>query len=588
MLIQCVKTVGTLVVLITLSCSPICAQKLSDQIVTDAALPLVKDKVVQGMSIGYLQGESWGIVHLGSAKPSGQRADNQTLYELGSISKLFTSTMLAESVIRGDIKLESDAQIENAAGIRLPSREGRSITWSDLATHRSGLPPLPANLTAETLKDPYRNYDSSKAAAALADLELTRKPGVAQEYSNFGMSVLGYLITQQAGTSYQEFLRERIAKPLGMSDCTVDLTSDQKKRFAIPHEAVGAPTLAWSFADMPGAGGVRASMQDMMRFAKAQLNPPAGNLGEAIELAWKQHSAADATGPATGLGWMIAGDGETRWLNGGTGGSRSALFVNRRIKTAVVILCNTAVANEIDEMAAHFIQVAAGVAKPNEPVAKKPGTNDSDQDAPKVSPFTSVGLNNEKVFVQYEGRILQWLEMDGIQVEDIIASAKEQFGKQWGKRIREDLVQVLWGMDHHPGETVQLRMQDVKTGKEVLVAAAKMTTENRRAIRAESKALAGNPVVGDFNAPVDAKQRARLVGRYQLAPNFIFDVKDRNGHLMVGITNQPTQEVFAESPTRWSYRTIDATLEFNLGATGPAKSLVLHQNGHKQTATRIK
>jgi hypothetical protein len=86
---------------------------------------------------------------------------------------------------------------------------------------------------------------------------------------------------------------------------------------------------------------------------------------------------------------------------------------------------------------------------------------------------------------------------------------------------------------------------------------------------------------------IDPELRRRLVGRYQLTPDFIFDVQDRDGHLMVGITNQPTQEVFPDSPTRWSYRGVEATLEFKLTKTGPAKSLVLHQNGIEQTAYRI-
>jgi hypothetical protein len=80
----------------------------------------------------------------------------------------------------------------------------------------------------------------------------------------------------------------------------------------------------------------------------------------------------------------------------------------------------------------------------------------------------------------------------------------------------------------------------------------------------------------------------RLVGRYQLAPNFIFDVNLKNGHLMVGITNQPTQEVFADTPTKWSYRGVDAKLEFHLRAEGPAYALTLHQNGAAQKANRIR
>jgi hypothetical protein len=86
---------------------------------------------------------------------------------------------------------------------------------------------------------------------------------------------------------------------------------------------------------------------------------------------------------------------------------------------------------------------------------------------------------------------------------------------------------------------------------------------------------------------IDSKLRGRLVGRYQLAPSFIFTVRDHDGHLMVNITKQPTQEVFPDSPTRWSYHGVDATLEFKLPKTGSATSLVLHQNGADQTARRI-
>jgi hypothetical protein len=205
-------------------------------------------------------------------------------------------------------------------------------------------------------------------------------------------------------------------------------------------------------------------MRDMMRFAKAQLTPPTGKLGDAIELAWKQHRDADASGPAMGLGWVIAGDGQTRWHNGQTGGSHAALFINRELKCAVVVLCNTAV-GEVDQLATQLVLKAAGQE------IKPESTETSDQ---------------------------------------------------------------------------------------------------------ESGELAICPEL-----------RRRLVGRYQLAPNFIFDVRDRDGHLMVSITNQPTQEVYPDSPTRWSYRGVDATLEFKLPKIGPARSLILHQNGIEQTANRI-
>lgn len=443
-------------------------QNLTEEKVTAIASPMVKNKVVDGLSIGYLEGDSYGMVHLGSASRSGTKANNLTVYEIGSISKVFTGMLLADAVVRGEIELDATASIDNAAGIRLPSRDDRSIKWVDLSTHRSGLPRLPGNFKPASMKNPYREYDATKAASECANFRLPRKPGDKQEYSNFAVSILGYLVAENANTTYQNLLQERIAKPLGMKDCTVDLTSDQKKRFAVPHDQVGSPTLEWSFADMPGAGGVHATMFDMMRFAKAQLNPPPGKLGEAIELAWEKHSDADASGSATGLGWMIHGDGETRWHNGGTGGTRTAMFINRRIKSAVIVLCNTSVGNEIDQLAAQLLQVAAGI----EPQAK------------------------------------------------------------------------------------------------------------------QSRGDMANGGTDETSNDKGAKHRARLVGRYRMR-NFIYDIEDRQGHLMAKLSDQQFNEVFPDSPTKWSYRGLDAMLEFKLGRNGRATSVTLHQNGIKQTFRRV-
>lgn len=446
------------------------SQNLTTKWVEAAASSLVKDRTVDGLSIGYIEGENFGIVHLGSSNAAKKKANYSTLYEIGSISKIFTSLLLADAVVRGEIDLNAAADVDNPAGIRFPSRAGRSIQWIDLSTHRSGLPRLAGNFQPADPTNPYRDYDSKMAAAFLTQYELPRAPGESQEYSNFAASVLGYLLAEKAGKSYDELLREKITGPLEMTDCTVSLTSDQAKRLATPHAKFGAVASPWTFADLPGAGGIHASMRDMMRFAKAQLNPPAGPLGKAIELTWKQHRAADASGPAMGLGWIIAGDGETRWHNGGTGGFASAIFINRKLNSAVIVLSNTSASNILEPLATQILLKAAG------------------QD---------------------------------VKLESDDAAEDNAANRKAGKRA------------------------------------------------------------------IDANLRRRLAGRYELNPSFIFTVRDRDGHLMVGITNQPTQEVFPDSPTRWSYRGVDATLEFKLPKTGRARRLVLHQNGMEQTARRI-
>lgn len=306
------------------------AQHLTTQWVESVASSLVEKRVVDGLSIGYIEGDGFGIVHLGSAGEAGKKADNATVYEIGSLSKVFTGLLLADAALRDEINLYATADFANPAGIKMPSRDGRTIKWIDLSTHRAGLPRLPGNLTTTDSSNPYRDYDSKQAAAFLQAYQLPRQPGKAHEYSNFGASVLGYLIAAKAGKSYDELLQQRIAGPLKMADCMVALSSDQQKRLATPHDKFGSAVEPWDFADLPGAGGIHATLRDMMRFAKAQLEPPSGPIGEAIDLAWKQHAEADETGPAMGLGWLIAGDGQTRLHNGQTGGTTSALFINRK------------------------------------------------------------------------------------------------------------------------------------------------------------------------------------------------------------------------------------------------------------------
>lgn len=543
------------------------SQNLTKEWVQKVASPLVDNRTADGVSVGYVEGEHWGIVHLGTSNADNQTADFRTVYELGSVSKVFTSLLLADAVVRGEIDLDAAAKVGNPAGIQFPAYEGTPIKWIDLSTHRSGLPRLPTNFQPTDMNDPYHKYDSKQAAVFLKEYELTRKPGEAQEYSNFGASVLGYLIAQKEGKSYDQLLQERIAEPLGMNDCTVSLSSDQKKRLALQHSKFGSATSRWTFADLPGAGGINATMRDMMRFAKAQLDPPTGELGEAIELAWKQQRDADESGAAMGLGWMIAGDGQTRWHNGQTGGSSSALFINRELKCAVIVLCNTSLNTEVDQLAMKLVMKAAGQKVEPEPVVV------ADDEADDLA-----------IDAELRGRLVGRYQL----APDFIFDVNDQDGHLMVGITNQPTQEVFpdsatrWS---YRGLDAQLEFKLSKTGP------ARRLVLHQNGIKQTARRLKPEADKADDEEDklaIDKELRSRLVGRYQLAPNFIFDVNDKDGHLMVGITNQPTQEVFPDTATHWSYRGVDAQLEFKLKNTGPAKSLVLHQNGAKQTARRIK
>lgn len=110
------------------------------------------------------------------------------------------------------------------------------------------------------------------------------------------------------------------------------------------------------------------------------------------------------------------------------------------------------------------------------------------REPPKLSPFTDVVVTNDQVLVEFKCEVSEWLAIDDILVTDIVASAKEQFGRRWEKRIVEDIVEVLWGMGHSPGQTVKLRLRDPENGKETIVGSAPLTYENRRIVYAARRA----------------------------------------------------------------------------------------------------
>ncbi|TWT76224.1 Beta-lactamase precursor [Planctomycetes bacterium CA13] len=434
------------------------AAELSVEEARRFALPLIESERIDGLSVGIIDGPRHFTFHLGAANDGQTEADDNTIYEIGSISKVFTGLLLADAVTKDPGMLERTPNSRDCE-VRLPLWQDQSITWLDLATHQSGLPRLADNFTTGQSKDPYATYDSTKAIEFLRRHQLRRQPGTQHEYSNFAFSWLGYLLANRERVSYEQLLKHRITGPLEMTDTAITLAPNQSPRLATPHSSYGKETSYWDFADLPGAGGIRSSISDMMKFMHAQLDPLNSSLRETSELAWKQHNPGSENHLAMGLGWYIARDGNTRFHNGQTGGFHSAMFVNRKRSIAVVVLANTGPADEVDVLAERLTQRLAGI---------------------KVQP------------------------------------------------------QKL------------------------------------------SKAT-----------KVDRKAMANLVGRYELSPTFIFDVNVINDSLMVGITNQTTQEVFPITEVRWFYKGVDAELTFELGENGLAESLVLHQNGIQQTAKRI-
>lgn len=145
---------------------------------------------------------------------NGKAPDADTLFQIGSVTKTFTATLLAEAVERGEVKLDTPVA-KLLPGFTFPSRNGKAITLGELAMQDSGLPRLPSNMLHANSSDPYAEYDAAKLKAFLAGYKLPRDPGAKYEYSNLGLGLLGHALARHAGTSYAKLLQLRIFGPLG-------------------------------------------------------------------------------------------------------------------------------------------------------------------------------------------------------------------------------------------------------------------------------------------------------------------------------------------------------------------------------------
>jgi len=329
--------------------------------IVELVQPLIDSGTLPAVSIGIIDKEDRWIGNFGKlAKDRQQPPTDDTIYEIGSISKVFTGILLAEAVVSGDLTLETTVGAISPAIAEANADVASSIQLRHLSTHASGLPRMPSNIAPKDPLDPYADYDRPLIIDFIKMVQPDSKPGAPSGYSNLGVGLLGELLAMNADTTYKELLANTLIKPLGMTDTATDVEEEKRQRLAPPHLASGEPGREWHFDAMAGAGAIRSTPSDMLRFIDANLNPPEGKLGEAIELAWKQHAEAKGDSFAMGLGWHIARDGSTRWHNGQTGGYHSMLFISRELRAGVVVLSNSP-ATEVDALGEMIIKLIAGI-----------------------------------------------------------------------------------------------------------------------------------------------------------------------------------------------------------------------------------
>ncbi|MCB9917068.1 MAG: beta-lactamase family protein [Planctomycetes bacterium] len=299
-----------------------------------------------------------GVVHHGEVtlrffgrvtEGSERVPDLDTEYEIGSLTKLFTATLLAMDVDAGRAALDQPVSDVLGEAWSVPSKSDRRITLLDLATHTSALPRMPRNIRPKNRLDPYADYSVDLLRDELSNLELRWPIGERYVYSNLGYGLLGHALATASQTSLGERYATDITKPLGMSATHVSRSprnaeGDEQANIAQPHFPNGVRAHPWNFDVLAGAGAIRSTLGDMMRFARAQLDPPKTRLGRAMRSTQEpRHQIKNASW--VGLGWhMLRKDDRVSSLehSGRTGGYASEILILPAHDLAVVILAGQA------------------------------------------------------------------------------------------------------------------------------------------------------------------------------------------------------------------------------------------------------
>ena len=469
-----------------------------------------------------------------------------TQFEIGSITKVFTSLLLAESERAGKASrsepvtkyLKIPATPEDLAKLD-------KVTLLTLATHTSGLPRLPANLAPANLRDPYADYTSEKLLAALGKSAANLKTPADYAYSNFGAAVLGQALAAAWGQSYADALRQHVLEPLGLAQTTLGMTGMPVPGNMAPgHDDKGEPTSNWTCDAIAPAGALRSSAREMALFLQACLGLRQTPLAASITATAQPQRPLVGLVGSVGLGWHITADNSPIiWHNGGTGGYRSFIGFDLRGQRGIVVLVNAS--QGPDGLAMKLLRgdqaQAPGAAANGTQATATVNLKDYVGNFPLAPKFVmSVTTDQGRLFVQATGQpqlLLLPESVDHFKVKDVDAEVmfeRDAAGKVAALVLRQN------GVD-------------------------------QRARRSDAPA----PV--EISLPVE--QLSEYVGDYMLTAAIGMNITVQDGRLAVQVTGQPRIPVYASAKDRFFYTVVDAQITFQRGAAGHVSGLVLHQGG---------
>ena len=303
------------------------------------------------MAISIIKGDS--CIYYGAIRKNDtvSEIDNKySLFEIGSVTKVFTATLLADFIV--DSTLTLDRYINDDLDFEL--NNNIKISYKELANHTSGLPGKPSDLFFSAIKsplNPYKFYTTDKLEKYLKDkLEISSTDGTKYKYSNLGVGILGYVLCRIAQTDYETLLNERIFCKYGLTN-TTSIREKIGDKLVAGLGPFGNKTPNWDLASLEACGGLISSTNDLTKFIQAQFDTNNPELALTRKSTFVKENKNEV-----GLGWSILKDkSDNNWYfkNGGTGGYRCATIFDTENKTGIIILTNISIghrkSDRIDE-----------------------------------------------------------------------------------------------------------------------------------------------------------------------------------------------------------------------------------------------
>ena len=366
-----------------LTCSPILVAEAQEKQNADAvALPSdaeIRQMLAQrveaiagnedgiGIVVGVIGPQGRRIISYGHAKRGDTRAlDGDTVFEIGSVTKVFTALLLADMVQKGELALGDPVAKYLPAGVKIPERKGRSITLLDLATHTSGLPFMHDEAVASNGSSAGKN-SSAQLFESVSRVRLAHDIGSDWDYSNLGYWLLAQTLTHRSGEDYQSLLRTRILAPLKLTSTAV-VTPSLKLELAVGHDAELQPTQVWyaipMYSEMQAAGGLASTANDLLTFLAANMGYERSPLASAMNSMLNTRRPTGRPREAQALGWLVIGEGDDLLIvhDGGTWGSASSLAWDPKNRIGVVALSNQVAG--VDDISRHLLRPAMPLRKP--------------------------------------------------------------------------------------------------------------------------------------------------------------------------------------------------------------------------------